>query len=225
MRRWRRSVTELTTSARAREASAILACTGASMNSRSHIIADCTGSWPAERPRASSKRAGQLLGAHVILVAVLDLPPAEPALVEPGPVRGAEGLDEPGIPFADDGGVLAAHLSRVDDQVAVLAPPDQEPVLLHAPDLLSVGGEQHDDAARRGCLNGILGAPVQDRGALPRASRDAGQIQARRCRVLRDLTRGVLLAGCGRKGNPPRHAGRRRALADLHDAGVILLRP
>src|SRR5204862_4875047 len=113
MRRSRRSVATLTASATPSASSAILAGGGAAAQSSSK----------------SAERAAQLLGADVVLVPVLDLAAGDPLRVEPGPVRGSEVLDEPGLPLADDGGVLAAHLAGVDHQVAVLAPADQEAIL------------------------------------------------------------------------------------------------
>src|SRR5437764_511662 len=119
MRRSRRSVTALIVSARARSATAIFACTGAAVNS-------------LRRPSTSRCACGvrliecaaELLRADVILVAFLDLAPRQPALVEPGSVRRAEVLDEPGISLADDGRVPAAHLAGTARQIRG----DEEPV-------------------------------------------------------------------------------------------------
>src|SRR3954451_15750 len=92
--------------------------------------------------RPLAEGAAQLLGADEVLVAVLDLPLADAPLVEPGAVGGAQVLDEVRRPFAGDDRVLAAHLSRVDDQVAMLAAPDEEAILGHTVELASFG-EQH----------------------------------------------------------------------------------
>src|SRR5215475_14576906 len=70
-----------------------------------------------------------LLVADEELVPVLHLLALDPLLVEPGAIRGAEILDVVGALVAHDDGVLPAHLAGVDDEVAVLAPADDEPVL------------------------------------------------------------------------------------------------
>src|SRR2546426_9103998 len=139
MRPSRRSVATLTASATASATSAIRAGAGAA--------AHCSSK--------SAERAAQLLGADVVLVAVLDLAARDPARVEPGAVRGAEVLDEPRLPLADDGGVLAAHLAGVDHKVAVLAAADEEAILVH-PLQLAPFAEQHEAWARRGLQGGEL---------------------------------------------------------------------
>src|SRR5947199_3181065 len=102
MTRRRRSVTTLMTSAASRT----------SRPSRTPHGAEISCSMAARRPPSAARRslepAAQLLGADVVFVAVLDLPAADAALVEPGAVRRAQVLDEVVAAFADDGGVLAA---------------------------------------------------------------------------------------------------------------------
>src|SRR5947208_4311575 len=151
MRRSRRSGTALMASARASATRAILACTGAAVNSLRRP-STCT----AQKQQLAGaplrgvrliERAPQLLGAHVILVAFLDLAPRQPALVEPCSVRRAEVLDEPGISLADDGCVLAAHLAGVDHEVAMLAASDEEAILADALQLVPVVGQEHQRAA------------------------------------------------------------------------------
>src|SRR5438067_8132029 len=177
MRRSRRSVTALIVSARARSATAIFACTGAAVNS-------------LRRPSTSRCACGvrliecaaELLGADVILVAFLDLAPRQPALVEPGSVRRAEVLDEPGISLADDGRVLAAHLAGVDHEVAMLAASDEEAILADALQLVPVAGQEHQRAA--GCsVRRFPWMRADDRRAGPQAAADVRQIQARWRRV------------------------------------------
>src|SRR5438477_13020255 len=97
----------------------------------------------------SAERAADLLAADEILVAFLDLPSRDAPLVEPGAVRRAQVLDEPGAALAGDGRVLAAHLAGIDDQIAVLAAADQEPILDHPVQLAPVG-EEHQRASAGG---------------------------------------------------------------------------
>src|SRR5581483_11906123 len=83
----------------------------------------------ADLNRSLADHALHLFIADEVLVAVLDLAPVNPLLVEPGPVRGAEVLDEMVGALAQNRGVLPRDLSGVDDQVAVLAAADDEAVL------------------------------------------------------------------------------------------------
>src|SRR5687768_14508695 len=89
-------------------------------------------SWGANGARASAEDQLHLLAADEVLVAVFDLAPLDPLLVEPGPVAAAEVLDEELVAVAEDDGVLARDLAGVNDEVAVLAAADHEAVFRDA---------------------------------------------------------------------------------------------
>src|SRR5690349_11796866 len=82
----------------------------------------------SRRRRRSVQRAPELLGAEEELVAVHDAAALHALAAVPGPVGRAEVLDPPPLRVADEGGVLAGDLGAVDDEVAVTAAADDEPV-------------------------------------------------------------------------------------------------
>src|SRR3954469_6698119 len=143
----RRSVTTLTARAEISTSIAIRAGSGAAASSF----------------KASAEAAAQLLRADEVLVAFADLAARDPVRLEPGAVRGAEVLDEPRLPLPRDGGVLAADLAGVDDQIAVLSAADQEPVLLHAVELAPFR-EQHQRNRRGGTPRDAAGVHAGRRG-------------------------------------------------------------